>query len=112
MQISQEYKAHLEKNIVEGIAYGVENQTIQQNELADIARFVLDHIDVITTQEELKQFLADLTAKWPSLEHVALVARRDLDQQEDMQAADHVTDLLKEGQLDEALTAAKSATEE
>lgn len=111
MDITKEFKDKLELSIVEGIAFGLENKTLAESDLPQISQFVLDKIDTINTQEELRTFLAELSEKWSALKQVELIAMRDLNQQHEMRTVEQVTDLANSGQIEEAIDLAKLTTQ-
>lgn len=110
MDITQDHKNEIEKKIVETIALSLENNTLQQNELSDIASFVLDRMDQVKNHEELILFLSELSSKWPIFGQIEAIEKGEVKEQKEEQAFQNVLDLAKSGKIDEAVNLAKEAT--
>lgn len=92
---------------------------INADQSDEIATYILNNIDLATTNSELFTFVEKLSVKWPifnsiltSSEQIQTPASMDNSAQEKTDQIIQATEsLLKENKIDEALRVAKTATE-
>lgn len=110
MQLSQERRDAIEKEIAELIIKGLKEGSLKEEDLSPIAKFVLEKIDTLATEEQMVTFLSELSQKWSVFSNIHNIEKgKVMDQTEDL-AAQNVLDLAKEGKIDEAVDLAKSVT--
>lgn len=87
----------------------LENKGMTEEQMGDVSFFVLERIDLIKTQQELIGFLEKLSEKWPIFTGILGITRGEADAIEDKQTVLNVQDLIKQGNLDQAIAVAKEA---
>ncbi len=110
MDFTQEHKTEIENKIVETIADEVEKGNLKEENLKDIADFVLGRIDQIKNQDELIAFLFELSTKWTVFKTIETMERANLKGKVEKEVAEGVLMLAKNGKIDEALNLAKTMT--
>lgn len=110
MQLSQERKDEVLKEIADLIIAGLKDGTILEDDLFPIANFVLEKIDTLATEEQMVVFLSELVQKWPVFLKIHAHEKGKVLEQTENIAAQNVMDLAKEGKIDQAVDLAKSVT--
>lgn len=110
MDFTQEHKNEIERKIVEAIIAGLENKSLLESQLSEIADFVLQRIDAVKNQDELLAFLADLSSKWSIFNNVKLTEEGEVKAEAENEVAKGVLDLAKSGKIDDAIDLAKTMT--
>lgn len=110
MEVTEEHKKVLEQRIVEAMMTGLDQDVITSDELPDIADFVLDKIDQLKTQDELMQFLRELSGKWHIFSQILVIESGEVKEHIEHKVASNVLDLVRAGKVDDAISLAKSAT--
>lgn len=110
VDFTQEHKNEIEKKIVEAIVTGLESNKILENQLSEIADFVLERIDALKTHEELVVFLSDLAARWPIFENIALTEKGEAKDKAEDRIASEALKLAQSGKIDDAIDLAKTMT--
>lgn len=106
----QNHKKEIETQIVETMISALENEKITESESSEIAAFVLDRIDAVTTTQEMTTFLQDLAAKWEIFGSLLFLEQADLKERVEDEVAAGVLLLAEHGKLDDAIRLARSAT--
>ncbi|MGE5041631.1 MAG: hypothetical protein ACM3IJ_01875 [Candidatus Levyibacteriota bacterium] len=109
MEFTQEHKKNVEKMIVDAAIDALGAQMIPESELQPIAAFVLGKIDLIKTVEELTEFLKELTAKWSFFLPIERFLEAEVKHEGEKELIDKAEDLVKNGNVNEALEVLKSA---
>lgn len=104
-------KEEIQTRIVEAMISALEKQEVNPEEISTIAAFVLDEIDKATTQEELLQFLRDLSSKWTIFTPVLVIESGEARDEKEDQVTKDVLHLAKNNKLDEAIQLAKTMTQ-
>lgn len=78
MQLTEQHKHALERQIVEAIIVALEKDELQVHELHGLANTILGKIDGVGTSSEAMVLLKDLSNQWPFFHHV-LEAQKNLD---------------------------------
>lgn len=104
-------RAEIEEKIVGLIASSLENGSLDEDELSTVSNFVLERIDRIKNQKELIDFVSDLSQKWPVFKSIELIERGEIQEKVEDEATDDVSNLLKKGQIDEAIDLAGKVME-
>lgn len=110
MQLSQERRDDVEKQIAELVIKGLREGTIQDQDLSPIGKFVLEKIDTLQTEELMVVFLTELSQKWSLFSNILTIEKGKVTDQTENQVAQDVLGLAKEGKIDEAVDLAKTAT--
>lgn len=111
MDISDERRKEIEKKLVETIIQALENDILTADEMPTISSYILDNMPKVKTQDELLQFLRDLSAKWAFFSNLLVIESGEVQLAAEQVTTQNVVDLAKSGKLDEALSLAKSVTE-
>lgn len=110
MQLTQDIKEEILNLIADQLPIGLEDGSIKEEELEQIAGFVLDKIENIQTEEELREFFKELAEKWPAFTKLKVIEVSKITKRIEDQAALDVLKLAREGKIDEAMSLAKSVT--
>ena len=112
MQLSDEQKKDIERRIVKAIVKGLDENKITVSDLPELSSYLLENIEHITTQEQLTAFLSDISSKWQIF--VGIQAGESIPIENSVEdknkTIQDVTDLAKDGKIDEAIDLAKTAT--
>lgn len=111
MDITQDHKNEVERKIVEVVIAALENNNLQQSELPSIGDFVLGRIDAIKTQGELLNFLSELSLKWAIFKNIEMIEKGEAKDQKEDKVAENVLNLAKQGNINDAISLAKTMTE-
>lgn len=105
-----QHKRNIEQKIADTILSNLENENITRSEASSISNFVLDKIDVLKTQEELLNFLRELSARWRIFSSLLVLESGEIKEIMDTKAAREALTLTKEGKIEDALNVARAAT--
>lgn len=108
MEVTKIQKDNIEKMIVDATIDALEARIIGEGELQSIASFILSKIDGIKTSDELKLFLEELVGKWSFFHPVEQFLEGEVQKKEETQSVNAAEDLIKSGQIDEALKVLKA----
>lgn len=111
MEISREYKDAVAKHLVETVLTAIQKEALTTEQMPLIAEYFLGRIESVTTHNELVLLLKGLSQKWPVLQPLVTIEEGKLKERLDKEAIVNVEQLVKNGQIDEALTVAKTATQ-
>jgi hypothetical protein len=111
MELSEEHKKEVSRRLVETIITSLQEDLLSADDYDEVADFVVTRMDAVKTNEELMQFLRELSSKWKIFTHVLVVESAATRDQAEDKVYDNAVALAESGKLDEALTLAKSATE-
>ncbi len=109
MDFTTEKKNEVEKQIVDICISGLENKSITEDQMGDISFFVLERIDLVKTQEELVEFLEKLSQRWSIFSGMLEIIKGEEGVANERSKIENVENLIKSGNIEQALTAAKSA---
>lgn len=110
VELTKEYKEEVEKNIVEVVIAELKGNNLEQSELPLIADFVLEKIDKIEKQDELLNFLQELSSRWPIFSKIEALEKGKVKDSEEDQVTRNVLNLAKTGKIEEAIDLAKTMT--
>jgi hypothetical protein len=111
MEISREYKDAVAKHLVETVLTAIQKESLSTEQMPLIAEYYLGRIDSVSTHNELVLLLKGLAQKWPVLQPLVTIEEGKMKERLDKQAIVNVEQLVQRGQIDEALTVAKAATQ-
>ncbi len=103
-------KTEIERAIVEELLQQVDAKTITLEESMPIVNYCLEKIKPLTTKEEITTFLTSLSAQWPMFNNLLTIENAKEKEANKDATVDEIVSLTKAGQLDEALSVAKTAT--
>lgn len=109
MDILQQ-KTEIERAIVEELLQQVDAKTITLEESMPIVNYCLEKIKPLTTKEEITAFLTSLSAQWPMFNKLVIIENAKEKEANKDEVVDEIVSLAKDGKLDEALSVAKTAT--
>lgn len=107
MDISS-YKRSVEQQVVEIIATAIEQGTLQEADLPQIADYVLPHIAKVKNFDQIIGFLAALSMKWPIFSSIAVQEEAKLRSHLEKQVAQNVLQLISKNQTQQAIQLARS----
>ncbi len=109
MEVTAEEKKKIEKMIVDTSIDALEAGAIKEYDLSVIADFVLQKIDTATTMDQMRAFLEELAAKWQFFLPIERFLEGEIQHVGEMKAITQAQALAKQGNVDQALAAIKSA---
>jgi uncharacterized protein YdaT len=112
MQLSQEKKDKLEREIIEIIANCLEKDLIKETDVPPIVTFYGEKIDNAQSEEDLQAFISEFVQKWPVFNALKIPADQNATEKNEQQITQNVVNLAKEGKLEEAVDLAKTVTEQ
>ena len=83
---------------------------LSEQDLTDIANFIVDNLRPTKDKFGIGKFLNDAAAKWKFLEGIKLTEESELKDAVEDEVFDGVITLAKHGKVEEAIRLAKSAT--
>lgn len=111
MDFTEDKKKEIEQAIVDTCISALENKSMTEEQMGDVSFFVLERIDLIKNQDELITFLEKLSERWPMFTGILDIARGKAGAIEDKKTVIDVQNLVKQGNLDQAIKMAKEANE-
>lgn len=109
--MTAQHKTEIERKILKEIINALENEKVTEDELPDIADFVITHIDTVQNHEQMIKFLDELSAKWTFFEGLEQIERGEVTEAKEDQVEQEVLTLAKSGRVSEAISLAKTVTE-
>jgi hypothetical protein len=109
MEFTIDKKKSVEKMMVDSMIDAVGAGIISEEELAVVSDFILNRIDAIKTEEELVTFLIELSQKWSFFLPIERFIEGEAKEAEDKKSVDKAENLIKNGQIDQALQVLKAA---
>ena len=76
--VTDEYRAYVGEKLSDVMINGLETGTVTVEQSKDISAFVLVHLPVVKTGDELAVFLSRLCMNWPIHTRAAALLRRDV----------------------------------
>jgi hypothetical protein len=105
------HKLDLEKKITEEIINQYEKQAMSNQEMADLAQFILERYEKITNHEELVNFMNELENQSPFFKNLATIEKGEDAKSAEQDAAKQALELLQSGQAGQAAQVAGAANE-
>ena len=110
MELSPDKKKEVERMLVETIIAALEKKELTADEYAKTSSFILENMKTITTQEQLTQFLHELSTKWEIFSKVMVLYTGETKAEKEKETMENVVKLAKSGKIEDAVTLAKTAT--
>jgi len=111
MEVTDEHRTEIERKILKAIINALENNQVTEEDLPNIADFVLARIDDCKNHDQLIKFLDELSQKWPFFEGLEQIERGEVTEAKEDQVEQEVLNLAKSGKVTEAINLAKTVTE-
>ncbi|MFI5265529.1 MAG: hypothetical protein ACHQT7_02175 [Candidatus Levyibacteriota bacterium] len=112
MEFTPEKKKEIENLIVEKSITALEQGFIKEYGLGEIATFVLEKIDKVQSQQQLVEFLRELSNKWHFFSELLVIESGEIELAKEKSSIGEIEQLTKNGHLDEAIKLAKDSTEQ
>lgn len=110
MAIDSVYRDKVGKDLTFRLTAVMEKEQVSEEESRIIADVILTELDKVQTQEQMLQFLSELSQKWPFFADVLTLEKGAAQTEEEGKETVKVEELIKENKLDEALQTVKAAT--
>lgn len=111
MDLTPQQRKAIERRIVERIIFCLENGGLKDTDVPAVSDFALAEIKKVVKHQDLINFLAKLSSKWPIFDQLVAIEKGKLDENVEDEVFEGVLLLSKNGKLDEAIKLAKSVTE-
>lgn len=110
MEVSEDRKEELRKQILERLLSEWESGKINQDESANIANYVLDSMPFVFTEQDLLDFLNELISKWAFFGNLLTIEKGKRKEKVSGEMAEGAATLARHGKLDDALKLAKKGS--
>ncbi|OGH19523.1 MAG: hypothetical protein A3F31_01315 [Candidatus Levybacteria bacterium RIFCSPHIGHO2_12_FULL_38_12] len=110
MELSKERLYRVEQLLVETVIKALEQGGIKEIDLPPVSSYILDHVQIIKTEEELMKFLRELSSKWSIFTPVLVLESGEVQKKMESEVISGILELAKDNKIDEAVSLAKSAT--
>ena len=111
MEVTEVHKKEIERQILNKIIAELEENKLEVEELPKISQFVLSTIDTVTTHDQLLPYLATLTEHWPCFKSIENIELGEIQRVKEHEVAHQVMLLSRSGNIEEALSLAKTMTQ-
>jgi hypothetical protein len=101
----------IEREIIETTLPVFEKNEVSEDDLRQIATIVLDGIEGITTHEKMIELLEQLAQRWPMFLKLVTIEKGKMREDKKEGIVDDVMQLAKAGQIQQAISMAKTMTE-
>ena len=102
----EDYRKQIEDKIVNTMVEGLKAEKIDEAQSSLIAKFVLEGLEKVNSQDQLIGFLHILALKWPLFSNIALGEEGKLKKNIEAGVTQNVLQLIKNGQFKEAVNLA------
>lgn len=111
MELSKERKKEIKMKLIEIIIDSLENGRLSVSELSNVSSFILDRIDKVADQNQLRFFLSELSSQWPIFTDFLVTEIGVVQEVKEDKAAEDMTALMQNGKMEEAVDLAKTVTD-
>lgn len=112
MPLLEQHRKELEHRIVDTMITALEKNEVSEDELTDIAGFVLERIDTLGNEDQAAEFLTELSAKWGFFKPILVLELGKVKSEVEKKIARDVLSLANSGNIEEAIRLAKTMTEQ
>lgn len=105
------YKHAIETKVTDTIIASLENGKLKEADLPALSDLILERIDGIDSEEKLEAFLEELAAQWDIFAPILSLEVGKRQEQKEKAALDQAISLVHTGNIDDAISLAKTATE-
>ncbi len=110
MPFDEEKKKKIENQIVETMIDGLKKEELNKEEVPKISAFVLQRIDSIINQQQLIDFLRELSAMNRVFTPILIIESGEIQEREELRKAHQALSLIKQGQIEQAIKAVENKT--
>lgn len=107
-QTIQQYREQILEKTYDIMSKAVENGKIEEDAVSEMANFILERVDHLTTYDQVIGFFHLLSLKWPIFAPISLETEGKLKQQVETHVRDNMLSLIKEGKVSEAVQIGQS----
>lgn len=112
MELMEQHKKDVERKLVDAIITALEQGNLRSEEVPAVSDFILQKIELLKTHHDLVGFLDELSTQWPVFSQVDILEHAEEQEETERLATANVQDLINHGDLDAAIAAAKTVTNE
>lgn len=105
-------KKNLEQEVVDTLISSLDKEMVTEEEIPEIADYVLTQIDSMKTPAEVMPFLRTLSEKWRIFTPLLVSHSGEIKHKAEGKVAKDVLSLAQLGRLDQAIKLAKTMTEQ
>lgn len=110
--ISEEERNILGAKLTRELGKAMEEKIVSEEEASEIASLILSKIDTLSYEEDLLNFLQEISNKWSFFSNVLVLEKGEIKEEKEDQVASKVENLIKNNKLEDALKMAEEATTE
>jgi hypothetical protein len=104
----QQYREQILQKTYAVMTNAVDSEKIQEDEVSEMANFILDRVDHLETYDQVIGFFHLLSLKWPIFSPLSLETEGKLQQQVETHVRNNMLSLIKEGKVSEAVQIGQS----
>lgn len=108
---SEALRSSVLNDVVDILISCVEKGAMTEEDFPPIATYALEKIEKVNSDEEAATFLKELAEKWPVFSSLATLQEGHNQEKVEGEVAEGVLQLAQSGKIDEALSLAKSTTQ-
>lgn len=112
MALTQEQIDRTYKKILDEVVVGLEAGDIEAYEASEIAEYVLGKVEEIESEQAISNFYEQIVDLWPAMDNLLSDKRTEDIEKKEQEASEGALALLQQGKIDEALSVAKTATQQ
>lgn len=110
VELSLDKKKEIEQRLVETVISSLEKGELTTDDYSKVSSLILEKMKTVTTQEQLAQFLKDLSAKYPIFSKMTTLHMGEEQEKKDEKTTQDVVKLAESGKIEDAITLAKTVT--
>lgn len=112
MDLTEEHKKEVQRKIVETVISSLEQDKITEAQFDEISAYILEKVEPVKTHHDLIVFLRELSAKWNIFSFILTLEDGEVKKIEQNQKADEIQQIVKTGNIDDALNKARQVVED
>lgn len=110
MDLNQ-HKTEVKTRLVEAIATALEQKQLTEQQLPDIADFILVNMDKAQNHQQIVAITLHLASCWPIFHNIAMIEQGEEKRFVEEATANQMIDLIKNGRTTEAINLSKSVVQ-
>lgn len=107
MVVTREYRAEVERRLLETMARALENNQLTEEQSSQVAKFILDYLDDCDDHQEIIEFLDRMAQQWPVFAEVGNAEMARAIESKKGDVTKNMEALVQQGNIQQALETAK-----
>lgn len=110
MDLNQ-HKTEVKTRLVEAIATALEQKQVTEQQLPEIADFILVNMDRVQNHQQMVVLTLHLASRWPIFHNIAMIEQGEEKRVVEEATANKMIDLIKNGHTTEAINLSQSVVQ-